>query len=188
MEPTQRAANGVQGPIAKFSGRYPIFLDQKNHSLLNWNHVLATIGQSCKKYPFPNKYQSFSGFGVFFVKKAVCRPVFRFSAKRKKGSFSVITWPWLPKKGLFGPKKGLFEPKNVFLAQINFLWPASKSTVTIMTGYLKNNLFRTRPCPFWAQKYNFYSPYLIYNQPLRSQSDPTQRDHKHCIISYGIAW
>ena len=42
--------------------------------------------------------------------------------------------------------------------------------------------------PKLAQKYNFYSPYLIYNQPLRSQSDLTQRDHKNCIISYGIAW
>ena len=38
---------------------------------------------------FPNEYQSFSKFRTFFWKKTDFRPVFRFSAKRKNGRFSV---------------------------------------------------------------------------------------------------
>ena len=38
---------------------------------------------------FPNEYQSFSKFRIFFWKKTDFRPVFRFSAKRKNGRFSV---------------------------------------------------------------------------------------------------
>ena len=38
---------------------------------------------------FPNEYQSFSKFWKFFWKKTDFRPVFRFSAKRKNGRFSV---------------------------------------------------------------------------------------------------
>ena len=44
-------------------------LGPKKHTLLDPNHVLATTGQSCAKEKVP---------------------VFRFSAKRKNGRFSVI--------------------------------------------------------------------------------------------------
>ena len=41
--------------------------------------------------------------------------------------------------------------------------------------------------PKLAQKSDF-SRFTFINPPFRSQSDPTQCDHKSCIISYGIAW
>ena len=50
-------------PKIEFSG-------PKKHPLLNSDHVLATNGKSCankKSTLFPNKYQSFSKFRVFFL-------------------------------------------------------------------------------------------------------------------------
>ena len=69
-----------------------------------------------------------------------------------------------------------------------------------MTGHLKHNLFVLTALqsglrqavqvlfgPKIGPKSDF-SRFTFINPPFRSQSDPTQCDHKSCIISYGIAW
>jgi len=52
------------------------------------SHDRAKLSKE-KSTLFPNEYQSFSKFRKFFWKKTDFRPVFRFSAKRKNGRFSV---------------------------------------------------------------------------------------------------
>ena len=52
------------------------------------SHDRAKLSKE-KSTLFPNEYQSFSKFRTFFWKKTDFRPVFRFSAKRKNGRFSV---------------------------------------------------------------------------------------------------
>ena len=52
------------------------------------SHDRAKLSKE-KSTLFPNEYQSFSKFRNFFWKKTDFRPVFRFSAKRKNGRFSV---------------------------------------------------------------------------------------------------
>ena len=55
-----------------FSGRTPDFCGKKKYSLITLSLVLATTGQCCqmeKSTLFPNEYQSFSFFGVFFLAK-----------------------------------------------------------------------------------------------------------------------
>ena len=82
------------GPIRKklILGRKPDFWGQKKtytfRSQPCSSHDRAKLSKE-KSTLFPNEYQSFSKFRNFFWKKTDFRPVFRFSAKRKNGRFSV---------------------------------------------------------------------------------------------------
>ena len=88
-----RQKNGVPYQKTDFRAEVWIFGPKKKNSLFNSNHVPAMTGQSCQKekVPFSQMNIGLSAFrGWLLWRKTDFRPVFRLSAKRKNGRFSVI--------------------------------------------------------------------------------------------------